>query len=163
AAGPYALELARDLREHHGGGLSDPEKAAAAGRHGAVRHLGARETEVDLVLRLFGRGLPRGAPAVVLRRRISPMPVRRPRLPRHPTTTSCIAASTCEIRQSRSRSAAGGCRARVKAPTSRRRRGIRWTRATAPTTPTSIPSAATAAISPISTAACSSSTFPTRR
>src|SRR6516164_2138036 len=37
--------------------------------------------------------------------------------PRTPTTTSSIAASTCAIRQSRSRSAAGGCRARERATT----------------------------------------------
>jgi hypothetical protein len=53
-------------------------------------------------------------------------------------TTSSTAASTCAIRQSRSRSAAGGCPARAKATTSCRRRGTRSTRAFAPTTPTSI-------------------------
>src|SRR5215831_13274913 len=53
AAGPHALEFARDLREHHGGGVPDSEKGAAAGRHGAVRYFGSGETEVDLVLRLL--------------------------------------------------------------------------------------------------------------
>ena len=78
-------------------------------------------------------------------------------------TTSSTAASTCAIRRSRSRSVAGICPAPSRATTSCRRRATPWTRAIARTTPTSIRSAPTAAISPISTAACSSSTSPTRR
>jgi len=79
-------------------------------------------------------------------RAISRRPIRR--------TTSSIAASTCAIRRSRSRSAAGGCQAHGKATTSFRRRAIRSTRVSAPTTPMSIRSTATAVTSPISTAAC---------
>ena len=93
----------------------------------AVRHVGAGEAEVDLVLRLLGRELARRAPAVVLRRRIRPHGVRRAGLPAAATrtTTSSIASSTCAIRRSRSRSAAGGCRARERATRSRRPRATR--------------------------------------
>ena len=87
-------------------------------------------------------------------------PISRPRIP---TMISSIAVLTSAIRQSRSRWGAGGCRARGRATTSRRRHVIRWTRGTAPTTPTSIPSAATVATSPISMAACSSWIFRIRR
>ena len=94
AAEPHALQFAGDLREHHGGRLPDPAQGPAAGRHGAVRHLGAGKAAVDLVLRLLGRGLARRAPALVLRRRIRAhgvrlagleghQPARRPVLPHH--------------------------------------------------------------------------------
>ena len=71
------------------------------------------------------------------------------------TTTSSTAASTCAIHRSRSKSAAGGCRAPRCTTTSRRRRAIRSTRAIARTTPMSIRSGRTACTSATSTAACS--------
>ena len=119
AAGAHALELARDLRQHHGGRLPDPEEGPAAGRLRAVRHLGAGEAEVDLVLRLLGPDLARRAPALVLRRRIRPhaRPARPTSSRRIRSTTSSTAASTCAIRRSRSRSAAGGCPAPSRATT----------------------------------------------
>ena len=164
AARQYALELAGDLRQHDGGGLSDLEEGSAAGRLRAVRHFQAGKSEVDRVLRLLrvriraaciSSGSATANTCIARRARaISRRRIRR--------TTSSTAASTCAIRRSRSKSAAGGCPARGRATTSCRRRGIRSTRAFAPTTPTSIRNGRTAATSPISTAACSCSTFPTR-
>src|SRR5262249_43986093 len=81
AAGAHALQLAGDLREHHGGRLPDPEEGAAARGHGAVRYLGAGEAALDLVLRLLGADLARRAPALVLRRRVRALRVGRRRLP----------------------------------------------------------------------------------
>src|ERR1700745_3430899 len=54
-------------------------------RHGAVRHLGSGEAEVDLVFRLLGRDLARGAPVVVLRRRIRALRVGGARLHADPS------------------------------------------------------------------------------
>ena len=112
-----------------------------------------------------GAAFARRASALVLRRRIRSLRIRLARFhaDQSAATTSFTAASTCAIRRSRSRSAAGGCPARGRATTSCRRRATRSTRAIAPTTPTSIRSGRTAVISPISTAACSCSIFPTRR
>ncbi len=124
--------------------------------------------EVDRLRRRLRARLARRAPAVVLRRRDRAHGRRRARLRSRPTrsTTSSTAPSTCAIRRSPWRSAAGGCRARARATARRRpratsRRATTW--ASAPTTPTSIRSAPTAATSATSTAACSSSTSPTRR
>ena len=162
----HALELAGDVRQHHGGGLPDPEDGPEAGRHRTVRHLHAGEAEVDLVLRLLGPAFARRASAVVLRRRIRAHGLRRARLraDASATTTSSTAASTCAIRRSRPKSAAGGMPGTQRGrQCRRRRRGTRSTRATARTTPTSIRSGRTAATSAISTAACSSSTSRTSR
>ena len=46
-AGPHALELAGDGRQHHGRRLPGPEARAEAGRLRAVRHLRSREAEID--------------------------------------------------------------------------------------------------------------------
>ncbi len=74
---------------------------------------------LDLVLRLLGADLARRASALVLRRRVRPLRVGRARLHADASlaTTSSTAASTCAIRRSRSRSAAGGCPARARATT----------------------------------------------
>ena len=48
AAQPHALELAGDLRQHHGGRLSDPEEGHEAGRLGAVRHLQSRRSRSSI-------------------------------------------------------------------------------------------------------------------
>ena len=154
---PHALELARRVRRHHGGRLSDAESRTEAGRARAVRHFGAGKAALDRVLRLLGPEFARRASAVVLRRRIRAHGVRRARLQAEPirTTTSSTAASTCAIRRSRRKSAAGGCPARARSTTSRRRRATRSTRAIARTTPTSIRSGPTGSISATSTAACS--------
>ena len=75
------------------------------------------------VLRLLRAAFARRAPTVVLRRRIRALCVRlaRFRADQSAVTISSIAVSTCAIRRSRSRSAAGGCPARAKATTSCRR------------------------------------------
>ena len=166
AAGAHALELARDLRQHHGGRLPDPEDGPAARRLRAVRHFGAGKAAVDLVLRLLGRDLARRASALVLRRRIRAYarPARRTsrrRIRNDDQFYRCIDVRNPSKPVEVGRWWMPGTRARRQR--ARRRRGTRSTRATARTTPTFIPSAATAATSPISTAACSSSTSPTRR
>ena len=84
--------------------------------------------------------------------------------PTHPLDDQFYRCSTCAIRRSRSRSAAGGMPGTRKGdnvPPPPRHAAA--TTASARTTPTSIRSGRTAAISAISTAACSSSTSPTRR
>ena len=157
AAGAHALELAGNDRRYPGGRLSDAEDGPEAGRPGAVRRVGAGKAALDFVLRLLGPDLARRASIVVLRRRIRAHGVRaRPTSSRATrSTTSSTAASTCAIRPSRSKSAAGGCRAPAPPITSRRRRATRSTRAIARTTPTSIRTGRTGSISATSTAACS--------
>ena len=62
-----------------------PEGRAEAGRARAVRHLGAGEAALDLVLRLLGRAFARRASVVVLRRRIRAHGLGRARLQAEPS------------------------------------------------------------------------------
>ena len=149
AAGPHALELARALRQHHGGRLPDAEERTAAGRLRAVRHFGAGKAEIDRVLRLLGAALARRASALVLRRRICHMALGRTRL----HADAPARRSVLPLRRRAQSVQAGRGRPLVDArhPPGRQRHAAAAarpsTRATAPTTPTSIRSARTAAIS----------------
>ena len=113
---------------------------AEAGRHGTVRRFGAGKAALDLVFRLLPANIRAAciscgsATANTCTWPPAP-PTSKPQIR---STISSTAASTCAIHQSRSRSGAGGCRARAQATTSRRRRGTRSTRAIARTTPMSI-------------------------
>ena len=166
AARQHALELARDLRQHHGGGLSDLEEGPAARPASNCSTFPSRRIRTRSAFFDCSGPHSRGVHQLWFcdGEYVHCASGSRDFTPTQPAaTTSSTAASTCAIRRSRSKSAAGGCRARGRATTSCRRRAIRSTRAIAPTTPTSIRSGRTAATSPISTAACSCSTFPTRR
>ena len=92
-ASPHALQLAGDGRRHHGGRLPGAEARTEAGGLRAVRHLRARDAQVDRLRRRLRARLARRAPAVVLRRRDrahgrrrarlqADQPARRPVLPR---------------------------------------------------------------------------------
>ena len=95
------------------------------------------------------------------------LPAERRILPRTiPATTSSTASSTCAIRQSPWRPAAGGCRAPASATARRRRCGtarLCSTAAFARIIRTCTRSGPTAATLPISMPACSCWIFPTRR
>ncbi len=145
-----------------------PEGRAEAGGLRAVRHLRAGKAEVDRLLRLLRPALARRAPALVLRRRVRPPGVRRARLPADPSAGRPVLplhrrAQPVEADRGRPLVAA-------RHPQGRRRR--RRPRATRRRRSTGLPrpqhqrlsaAAATGSISAISTAACSSSTSPTRR
>ena len=164
----HALQLAGGRRRHHGRRLSDARKSGQkpAGLR-VVRHLGAGKAALDLVLRSLGpdtraactscgsatansctwlSGAPDFSPT---------QSARRPDLPLHRRAQSVEA---------------GGGRALVDAGHQARRRRAAAAAPyparhglTARTTPTSTRSVPTAATSATSTAACSCSTFPTRR
>src|SRR3974377_240184 len=86
-------------QQHKGGGLSDTEGWPAACGARAVRRLGSGKAAFALVLQLRGTALTRGAPVVVLRRRVrahgfgrarlqTEPPARRSVLPLHPCARS---------------------------------------------------------------------------
>ena len=166
AAPADALQLARSVRRHHGGRLPDAAAGPEAGRRRAVRHLEARGAALDLAVRLLGPAFARRASGLVRRWRDRAFLRRRRRLHAaqsqgRPVLSRDRRAEPVEAARDLPLVDAGH---RARATTSRRRRAIRnSTAASAPTTPTSIPSGRTAPISPISTAACGSSTSPTRR
>jgi hypothetical protein len=97
AAGAHALELARDLRQHHGGRLPDPEEGLQpAGME--LFDISVPEKPKSISFFDCSGDLARRAPALVLRRRIRPQRLGAPTSSRRiRTTTSSIAASTCAI------------------------------------------------------------------